>query len=50
MEETTPDAIVTAAFADFAGYIPAVATAAIGITVLLWGTKKLIGFFKGVAK
>lgn len=44
-----PGAIVTTAFASFAGYIPGVATAAIGVTVLIWGIKKLSGFFKGLA-
>ncbi|MGO2655218.1 MAG: hypothetical protein ACTH93_05225 [Pseudoclavibacter sp.] len=49
MEGTNPATIVTTAFADFAGYIPAVATAAIGVTVLIWGIKKLSRFFKGLA-
>lgn len=49
MADTNPATIVTTAFAGFAGYIPAVATAAIGVTVLIWGIKKLSRFFKGLA-
>lgn len=45
-----PGSIVTTAFAGFAGYIPAVATAAIGVTVLLWGVRKLSSYFKSLAK
>lgn len=45
-----PGDIVTTAFASFSTYIPAVATAAIGVTVLLWGVRKLSSYFKSLAK
>lgn len=48
--EGDPGDIVTTAFASFSGYIPAVATAAIGVTVLLWGVRKLSSYFKSLAK
>lgn len=50
MAEGDPADIVTTAFASFASYIPAVATAAIGVTVLLWGVRKLSSYFKSLAK
>lgn len=50
MEPATPDTIVTDAFASFAGYIPGVATAAIGVAVLIWGIRRLSGLFKSLAK
>lgn len=48
-DASTPDVIVTSGFSSFAEYIPAVATAAIGVTVLIWGIHKLVGLFKSLA-
>lgn len=42
-------AIVTNAFGGFDAVVPVVATAAIGLTLLLWGIPRAARFFKKVA-
>lgn len=52
-EDTDLDLVVSSITTTFGGiteHIPTVVAAAIGVALLFWGVRKLVGLFKSVAK